>query len=37
MIVEFSVLDTPYFRIEHLFDNTENLRLVDDFVAGNDA
>lgn len=28
MIVEFSVIDTPDFSVEHLFDSPENAGLI---------
>ena len=37
MIVEFSVFDTPYFSIEHLFDSDVNAHLIEGFEAGNGA
>ncbi|MBQ6781952.1 MAG: hypothetical protein IJP62_12115 [Treponema sp.] len=37
MITEFSVFDTKYFSVEHLFDSDENAGLIADFEAGNDA
>ena len=37
MIVEFSVFDTPYFSIEHLFDSDANAHLIEGFEAGNGA
>ena len=37
MIVEFSVLDTEDFTIEHLFDSTENENLIAEFSALNGA
>lgn len=33
MIVEFSVLDTDDFSIEHIFDSPENENLIADFCA----
>lgn len=37
MIVEFSVVDTKDFTIEHLFDSPENQDLIANFQATNDA
>ena len=37
MIVEFSVLDTEDFTIEHLFDSVENENLIAEFSALNGA
>lgn len=37
MIVEFSVIDTKDFTIEHLFDSPENQDLIANFQATNDA
>ena len=37
MIVEFSVLDTPTFSVEHLFDTPNNQALINDFKVSNDA
>ncbi|MBO4321031.1 MAG: hypothetical protein J5857_11260 [Treponema sp.] len=37
MIVEFSVYDTPYFSVEHLFDSENNQKLIEEFEAGNNA
>lgn len=37
MIVEFSLLDTDDFAVEHLFDSSENDRLVSEFSVPNDA
>ncbi len=37
MIVEFSVLDTDDFSIEHIFDSPENKSLIADFCALNGA
>lgn len=37
MIVEFSVVDTKDFTIEHLFDSLENQDLIAKFQATNDA
>jgi len=37
MIIEFSVVDTKDFTIEHLFDNPENLDLITNFQATNGA
>lgn len=37
MIVEFSVLDTDDFTVEHIFDSPENQELISDFCALNGA
>jgi len=37
MIVEFSVYDTKDFSVEHLLDSDENLKLIKNFEAGNNA
>lgn len=37
MIVEFSVVDTKDFSVEHLFDNPENMDLIASFQATNGA
>lgn len=37
MIVEFSILDTDDFSIEHIFDSPENESLIADFCALNGA
>ena len=37
MIAEFSVFDTKYFSVEHLFDSPENSKLISTFEAGNEA
>lgn len=37
MIIEFSVVDTKDFTIEHLFDNPENFDLITSFQATNGA
>lgn len=37
MIVEFSILDTEDFTVEHLFDSSENKSLVSEFTALNGA
>ena len=37
MIVEFSVLDTDDFTVEHIFDSPENKELISDFCALNGA
>ena len=37
MIVEFSVVDTKDYTIEHLFDSPENQDLIANFEATNDA
>lgn len=35
MIVEFSVQDTPAYSVEHLFDSSENEKLIFEFEALN--
>lgn len=37
MIVEFSILDTEDFTIEHIFDSSENEKLISEFSALNGA
>ena len=37
MITEFSVFDTKDFSVEHLFDSPENIYLITEFEAGNNA
>lgn len=37
MIVEFSILDTPTYTVEHLLDSPENTNLINNFSVGNDA
>lgn len=37
MIVEFSILDTEDFAIEHIFDSSENEKLISEFSALNGA
>lgn len=37
MIIEFSVVDTKDYKIEHLFDSPENQDLIANFKATNDA